>query len=314
MTAVDVVIVTRNRPGQVEACVRSVLASTATDFSILVSDQSDDSDTRSIVDALGKDDPRVRYLATASRGSSRSRNAAIAVTDAPLVLFTDDDVRVAADWVERMVEEFDRTPDAAAVFGRLGATDEGAPADAARAAWFGVAQTHAEERRVFVDDPTDLGFGHGANMGFRRTALEAVGGFDPLLGVGGELRSWPERDIGYRLLVAGWSIVFQPDVRALHHQWRTWDEVFAQHRNYAFGAGAACRKYMACGQPSARRLLASWMAQLGVRQIVSGLLRWRDFRKVRLGGIAIGWAFRGLIASRRYDIDHETVRYRDPFD
>lgn len=309
-TTVDVAIVTRDRPHQIGRAVESVLASTHADLTLTVADQSTGGETREVVERHAQCDGRVRYLSLDSVGSSRARNTVIGATSGDYVLFTDDDCVVAPDWVEAIVDEFARG-DADAVFGGLDPDDSHRPDDAAIAPWLGVAITSATDRRVFHPGATDISFGHGANMAFRRTALEMVGSFDPLLGVGGPLRSWPERDIGFRILQAGGRIVFQPAARVCHAQWRTWGEVFAAHRNYSYGAGAACAKYVRCGHRVGFRLFAGWILQLGFRQVVSGALRWRDLRKVRLGLISIAWPFAGAVGGLHRPVDRERCRYVD---
>lgn len=308
--AVDVVIVTRNRPQLVARAIPSVLASQHRNLTLTVTDQSDGDETRTLVESIAADDDRVRYLPLDTVGSSRARNAAIAATSCSIVLFTDDDCLVDTTWVSEMIAEFEASS-CDAVFGRLDPDTTDQPADAAEAPWLAVAVTEGETRRVFEPGPRETGFGHGANMGFRREALERVGGFDPLLGTGGPLRSWPERDIGYRISRGGGTVVFTPEARVAHGQWRTWAEVFSVYRSYSYGAGASCLKYARCGQLSGLRLLVGWIFQIGFRQMTSGVVRWRDIRKVRLGAIAVVWTIGGVFAGLRRPIDRATVRYVD---
>ena len=303
-------IVTRNRPQLVARAIPSVLASDHQNLTLTVTDQSDGDETRSVVESIAAGDDRVRYLPLDTVGSSRARNAAIDATSNSIVLFTDDDCLVDTAWVSEMLAEFEASS-CAAVFGRLDPDTSDQPDDAAEAPWLGVAVTESDVRRVFEPGPRETGFGHGANMGFQRGALDGVGGFDPLLGTGGPLRSWPERDIGYRISRNGGTVVFTPDARVAHGQWRTWADVFSVHRNYSYGAGAACVKYFRCRQLSGLRLLIGWIGQIGIRQMTSGLVRWRDMRKVRLGAIAVIWTLRGAVGGLGRPIDRKTVRYID---
>ena len=303
-------IVTRDRPQLVARAIPTVLGSEHTNLTLTVTDQSDGDETRAVVESVAAGDDRVRYLPLESVGSSRARNAAIAATSNSIVLFTDDDCLVDRTWVGEMIAEFEASS-CDAVFGRLDPDTTDQPGDAAEAPWLAVAVTEGEVRRVFEPGPKETGFGHGANMGFRREALEWVGGFDPLLGTGGPLRSWPERDIGYRISRNGGTVVFTPEARVAHGQWRTWAEVFSVHRSYSYGAGASCLKYARCGHLSGLRLLVGWIFQIGFRQMVSGLVRWRDMRKVRLGAIAVVWTIRGVFAGVGRPIDRATIRYVD---
>lgn len=307
---VDVIIVTRDRSHLIGKAVESVLTAATPQTMVTIVDQSSDSATAEVVGHFCAQDERVVYLPIESKGSSLARNAGIAETSGQFVLFTDDDCVVAGDWVTSMIAEFDMSS-SSAVFGALRGGDTDRPEGAAAAPWLGVAVTSATERIEFAPNTTDLGFGHGANMGFRRTALDEVNNFDPMLGVGCALRSWPERDIGFRLLRSGHRISFTPSSVVQHNQWRSWDDVYAAHRNYAFGAGAAAAKYVRCREWKGLRVLRDWLVHLGVRQIVSGVIRWRDPRKVRIGLIDLFYPALGAWRSRSVPIDREHCQYLD---
>ena len=52
--------------------------------------------------------------------------------------------------------------------------------------------------------------GHGANMAFRRTTLEAVGGFDEAMGAGAPIPGAEDKDIFWRVVRAGWRAGHEP--------------------------------------------------------------------------------------------------------
>ena len=59
--------------------------------------------------------------------------------------------------------------------------------------------------------------GIGANMAFRRRAIDAVGGWDELLGAGSRFDGAGDRDLVYRVLDAGFALLHLPDARVVHH-------------------------------------------------------------------------------------------------
>ena len=305
---VAVVIPTKNRGALIAGTLQSLLKSTIVDLAIWIVDQSDDGATRDLVIAMARQDPRLHYLRSQTVGSSAARNEGIAASSGSYVLYTDDDCLVAPDWAEEMVAELS-APDCWAVFGQVVAAENDRPPDLSDAPWLSVAVTHKKGRQRFGHNRLNLGFGHGANMGFRRDALTMIAGFDPLLGVGGALRSWPERDIGYRIMRAGGGIVFAPAALVRHRQWRDWGEVIRAYRNYGFGAGAAAGKYLRSGDWGGLYLFTEWLLDQGIRQLLSGLLKWRDARKMKLGWLQLTQPWVGLIASWRYPIDHASNRY-----
>lgn len=155
----------------------------------------------------------------------------------------------------------------------------------------------------------NLGFGHGANMGLTRRTYQRIGGFDNLLAAGGALRSWPERDLGYRILLRGGRIVYTPKALVYHRHWRGWEELRRTYRNYGIGTGAAVAKYIRSGDWAAIYLLLEWFVGQGLRPMLSGLLKWHSYRKIVAGGLQLIYPWVGLVQSLRYPVDREHILY-----
>ena len=139
-------------------------------------------------------------------GPAQARNAGAAATSAPLIAFVDSDVRPDPDWLTGLIGHF-ADPRVAAVAPRVSV-----PA--------GDGAVSAYEA---VRSPLDLGdepglAGPGRRLGFvpatalvlRRSAFEAVGGFDAGLAVGEDV------DLVWRLSDAGWTVRYEPSVVVEH--------------------------------------------------------------------------------------------------
>ena len=137
-------------------------------------------------------------------------------------------------------------------------------------------------------------------MAFRRATLGSIAGFDPLLGNGGPLRSWPEKDIGYRILAQRGTILYEPTVVVYHKQWRSWSGVKKTQKNYGFGAGAVAARYLKSGDLGGLYLLAEWVLGQGVRQVISGLFKWRSWQKISAGLIQILYPIPGFLAGLKH--------------
>lgn len=311
---IDIVIPTRNRGRLIVPTILSLLNSCYDRFNLWIVDQSDGDETeRAILDACSHD-ARVHYLRSQTVGSSRGRNIGAQAGLSPYILFTDDDCRVTPEWADSMVLALSE-PAVWAVFGQVepapydgldvspAKEDEVSPA-------IQIAIKESPEPKRFAGNRFDLGFGHGANMGMTRAAFEALGGFDELLSNGAELRSWPERDLGYRILKRGGEILYQPDAIVHHYHWRGWTKVRRVYRNYGYGAGAAVGKYLRCGDWAACALLIDWMLDQGVRPMVSGILKWQSVQKVEVGLVQLIYPWLGLWAGMRHPIDFEHEVYR----
>ncbi len=131
-------------------------------------------------------------------GPAVKRNAAWRAARAATVVFTDDDCRPPADWLERTL---------AAVRARPGAIVQGAtrpdPDELALVAVAGWRSQH-------VDPPVP--WAQTCNIAFPRTALEAVGGFDATLPeAAGE-----DTDLALRARAAGVAYAGEPAMLTFH--------------------------------------------------------------------------------------------------
>jgi GT2 family glycosyltransferase len=280
-------------------------------FNLWVVDQSDDDATEAVVSPHSRADQRVRYLRSQSRGSNLARDEGLTAGNAPYILFTDDDCRVDPGWASAMVSELVHR-ETSAVFGRIIPEDEfrpDLPPDQVVSPALRLAAKDSPRRQEFAGNRFRLNFGHGANMGLRRDAYEAVGGFDLLLGCGAPLRAWPERDLGYRILSRGGRIVYTPDAVVHHRQWRDWNEVRRTFLNYAFGTGAVAGKYLRSGDWGGAYVLVEWLLDQGARQVASGILKWRSRQKIEVGLLQLIYPWVGLLHSLRYQVDRESLLY-----
>jgi GT2 family glycosyltransferase len=72
-------------------------------------------------------------------------------------------------------------------------------------------------------------FGTGANMAFRRDILMELGGFDEALDTGSSLPGGGDPDIFYRVIRAGYPLVYEPRYLVFHQHRR---EIKALRRQY----------------------------------------------------------------------------------
>jgi GT2 family glycosyltransferase len=141
----------------------------------------------------------------AGSGPAAARNLGVARTEGEIVVFVDSDVEVHPDALRRLREALERDPDLDAVFG---AYDEQPAARSTVSRFRNLLHHH-----VHVSSPgpaTTFWAGLGA---IRRSALQAVGGFD-------ELRfpraSIEDIELGMRLCAAGRRVVLDPAARGTH--------------------------------------------------------------------------------------------------
>src|SRR5262245_60720458 len=187
---ISVLIATRERPQQLEACVNSVLASDHKSFEVIVIDQSPEPYTRI-------QDPRLHVHHSPTRGKSAALNAAMERASGDLFAFTDDDCTVYPDWLTRGQERLEARPEVDLIYGALLAFPHNP------SLWFVPAFSPGQLEVVSGAARARLRGGAGANMFARRQLFERIGGFDHAIGPGAPFRSCEEYDIYYRALRAG---------------------------------------------------------------------------------------------------------------
>ena len=233
--AVSVAVCTRDRPADVEACLAALCRIEYPLLEILVVDNAPRTNaTESLVQRCGG---RVRYVREPRPGLSWARNRAIAEARGEILAFTDDDVTVDARWVESFVRVFVEEPEAMAVTGLV------APGTFETRAqlWFeayGGFGGGFERLRHRIDASrgervaSRYGWsgiaGTGANMAFRRSVFETIGGFDPAMGPGTPTRSGDDLDMFFRIVKAGHLLVYEPGVLVRHRHRRSYAEVRSQ--------------------------------------------------------------------------------------
>ena len=314
MTSIDIVIPTRNRGDMIRATLESLQQSTAQNFQVWVVDQSTNEQTAVVVKQIAAHDSRFSLISTQSKGVNIARNIGILAGRAPIVALTDDDCIITKTWLETLLDDYEKNPQVDSIFGRV---LPGVPDDAAGESTeqkrlqqvLPMARKDDPEYQLFMGNRFNLGFGHGANMSFRRNAFAQYGLFDEYLGAGAPLRSWPERDMGYRILAKNGRILYSPNALIIHNHWREWAEVKRTYHNYAIGTGAAIGKYIRSNDYGSCVMLFEWIVDQGVRQVASGILKWRSWQKCYVGlqQIVLPWV--GFILSLKYEVDPTQMVY-----
>jgi len=315
----DIVIPTRNRGDRIKTVIESIRENTYDHFTLWVIDQSDNDNTESVVRQFAELDKRIRYFRTSSRGANFARNEGALFGNGKIICFVDDDCRVAPTWLAEIRHEFDQDEKTWLMFGRVLTDDEYRielpPGTKNISKAIPAALKNSPQRKVYKGNRFDLGFGHGANMAFRRSCYLRTKGFDGFIGAGGPLGTWDERDIGYRVLCQpDGQIVYTPRPLVYHQPWRGWTDVQKAYRNYAIGTGAAVSKYVRCGDWGSIYFLAEWVIDQGARQVLSGLLKWRSWQKVVIGLLQIVYPWVGLVQGMSYPVRQKDILYTLPRD
>jgi glucosyl-dolichyl phosphate glucuronosyltransferase len=141
------------------------------------------------------------------KGKSNALNLGLGKARGDFLLFTDDDVSVAEDWVEQIVTPL-ADEQADAVVGQI------TLAPNLMKPWLSAMHERflAANNSCRHDEPMLI----GANMAFRRTVLERVPAFDSELGPGA-LGLAEETLFGLQLTEAGFKVALVENAKVIHH-------------------------------------------------------------------------------------------------
>jgi glycosyltransferase involved in cell wall biosynthesis len=231
---ITVVIATRDRPELLEGALEAVnRVLRQRDEVIVVDSASRDAGAISRIAS----DAGATLIRCDQPGSSRARNLGWRAASTDIVAFTDDDCLPCEDWLDAVVVAFEHAPSASFVTGRVLPQFTGSPR-----ARLHLAVTSREQPASFDadDDPADIG--HGANMAWRKGALEDLGGFDEGMGPGAPLQAAEDVDLFWRALTQGGSGVFEPAATVAHRQWRSRAHHLRVSIGYGIGSGGLAVK------------------------------------------------------------------------
>jgi GT2 family glycosyltransferase len=284
MTAISVVVATRERPRELAACLDSLLAQTHPAAQIVVVDDAPGGHDTPAVIARGERGAFVRYVAGAGRGLAAAHNRGLVEVKTPLVAFTDDDVVADERWLEAIAAAFASTPGAACVTGRIVPFELATLAQELLEGYAGYDK--GLTRQVYDLSgyrPPDPLFpfaagklGSGANMAFTREALTGLGGFDPALGAGTRARGGDDLAAFFEVLQHGHRLVYEPGAVVAHRHARDPDALARQMYGYGVGLTAYLTRCV-IGRP---RLLPA--AMRGLPAAAAHVLRRRSGRNARL--------------------------------
>ena len=161
----------------------------------------------------------VRLINTDQNGLSNARNVGWRAAQGDIVVYIDDDAYPDPHWLAYLAASFGRTNHVGIGGPNIPPTSDGFIADC-------VAHSPGGPVHVLLTD--DLAE-HipGCNMAFRKSALEAIGGFDRQFRSAGD-----DVDVCWRLQARGWTLGFCPSAVVWHHRRNSVAAYWRQQKGY----------------------------------------------------------------------------------
>lgn len=235
LQTVTVAICTRNRPKDLAVALRSIKHLKYPPDEIIIIDNGCQNEVRDLVNSIL---PDAIYLAERRLGLNFARNRALLAAKGDIIAFLDDDIKADPYWVLSIAECFAKYPEAGAVTGLIITDEIETPAQEMFEANGGFGRGFS--RRVLPQDGKRLfglkvpnvaeaiGVGSGCNMAFKTSVLKQLHGFDGALDTGAPLPGGGDLDIFYRVMRAGFKLVYEPRVLVRHIHRRSREELLKQ--------------------------------------------------------------------------------------
>jgi len=227
MREFTVILPTRNRAAVAAELVRYLRSSLSWRCPIVLVDQSEDGG-RQLAALLPSEPPdHLLHVIQEGLGTCRARNEGARRALTPWLLFLDDDVRPAAEYLPELERFLDGHPWLDAVAGAIGYAQDWESYLRDPSAWWQARRQRPPSRGLpeagnaaewflrsayATHETLTLGLGSG-NMVITSKAFFACGGFDEQIDHIGD-----DREIGLRLWWYGYRVVHAPDVVVFHLQ------------------------------------------------------------------------------------------------
>jgi len=237
----SLILCSRNRPEMLLEQVLCILQGEEVPAELVIIDDSDLASKQ--LAALVPDRPcEIRYVWNRSRGLGRANNCGVAQARYDLLVFTQDDVLVSPTWFGTIVRALLQAGPRALVTGQVRAGEPETKGGFAPS-------TIADEAGRTYEGRIGRDVVYLQNAAFFRSGFQEVGGFDPELGPGTSFPSAEDNDFAFRLLEAGYCIVYEPRAITYHRAWRSDTDVMELEWNYGRGQGAFYAKHLSLRDP-----------------------------------------------------------------
>jgi GT2 family glycosyltransferase len=214
----------------------------------IVVDQSDRSNAILQTRQMRGSNP-VRYIRMNSIGLARARNEGVRAASYDVLAFIDDDMYVAHHWLESLIGALAQSGENSVVTGQVRSGNAETPGGFAPS-------TKTDHAREIYEGRPSRDVLWAGNMAMWRSAVVSVGKFDERLGAGSRFPSSEDNDYGFRLLEAGFRILYVPEALVYHRAWRSDRDYLRLRWSYGRGQGAYYAKYLSIHDPYMMRRMA----------------------------------------------------------
>ena len=221
---ISVLIPTYRRPSSLAACLEGLDRQTVKPLEVVLVVRNDDHETRSFLASRRDTGLNIRIVTVSQPGVVIALNTGLDHVSGEYIAITDDDTVPRPDWLERIIGHFEQDPLVGGVGGRDWVHEGGKVITGNRKVvgklqWFGRA---IGNHHLGAGPPREVDFLKGANMSYRRSAIQHIRIADYLKGQGAQVCN--DMEIAMAVKQAGWKLIYDPLVAVDHYPAQRHDE------------------------------------------------------------------------------------------
>jgi O-antigen biosynthesis protein len=210
----SVIVSTFNGSRTLSKCLESLLRLDYPNYEVIVVNDGSTDTTAKIASNYG-----FRVITTENRGLSSARNTGLNAATGEIVAYIDDDAHADPHWLRYLASTFMNTQHVGVGGPNIAPPDDGLIAEC-------VAHSPGNPVHILLSD-SEAEHIPGCNMAFRKSALAAIGGFDPQFRIAGD-----DVDVCWRLQQHGWTLGYSPGAMVWHHRRNSIRAYWKQQFNY----------------------------------------------------------------------------------
>lgn len=251
-----IAVCTRDRAADLRRCLQALTTCASGDVDIIVVDNDPPDDSTQVVAR----EFSVRYFRQARRGVNWARARAVQLARHDIVCFVDDDVVISGNWIDEIRRPFlDRS--VGAVTGSVEPLELDTEGQDQHEFYSSFYRGFVERRFDLVSfPPSGVGLvGAGANMAVRKAHAVRDRIFEAELDGGTETKSGGDHYALYRVIAAGYEIVYAPAAMVWHRHRRSEAECERMLYGYSVGGYAVLVRILLKDRDlDAIRVMAAW--------------------------------------------------------
>jgi GT2 family glycosyltransferase len=247
---ISVVVCSYNGERTIRGCLEGLVNLEYPNFEVIVVDDGSTDATAAIATEYD-----VLLISTENRGLSNARNTGMEAATGEIVAYLDDDAYPDRHWLTYLAASFLSTEHAGVGGPNIAPPGDGTIADC-------VDNAPGGPVHVLLSDQ-EAEHIPGCNMAFRKTALQAVGGFDPWFRVAGD-----DADVCWRLHEQGWTLGFSPAAVVWHHRRNSVRAYWEQQKGYGRADAMLGKKWPEKYNALGNLRWAGWLYGRGLSQMI----------------------------------------------